>query len=972
METKIDRRSFLESVGEALGASTILAGLGACSRLPLEKIVPYVIQPEKITPGIPLFFTTAFTVCGYATGILVESHMGRPTKIEGNPDHPASLGAADAITQAAILSLYQPDRAKIPIYRADPFKPAIKTRRQTGTPETWNRFFLELASHLAHPQNQNGKGIHLLTETHSSPTLGNQIQLLKKKFPLLVQHTYEPINRDQECAGVKMAFGKDFSTYFDMTKARVIASFDCDFLVNYPGSVRYAHDFSKGRRVFIPQTNPALESTLTRLYVVESTPTLTGAAADHRITTKPSLIAAYLLELAEKLGFKFLNSDHVLSESEKKWIAAVARDLLSQKGSGLIAIGRSQPAYLHALVQLLNHHLHNTGKSIQLTAPIEIHPTQQMESLQNLVEDLNQNKVAMLITLGGNPVYTAPSDLSFKEAYLKVPFRVHLSSYDNETSQLSHWHLPEAHFLEAWSDARAYDGTASLVQPLIAPLYSGKSAHDVINAMLGPSTLTAYDLIRDYWKNSWRSEDFENIWKLSLQLGAIPRSTPATESPNPSLDALKKIQSQYSLASEKIAKSFEIIFKPDPMILDGRFFSNSWLQEIYHPITQLSWDQAALISPKTAQEYQLSSEDMIEIQAGSHSGIHSEKNAGVNSSENRLQTPVWILPGHPDHCITLNLGFRKFNAYLIQNSKHPHFDSGFQIKKTGKTFPLASNHNNHSLEGRDIIHSAALTEFLKNPNLFGNTPLRPISLYPDPPNSEGADYSWGMSIDLNTCIGCKACVIACQAENNIPSVGKDQIRKGRDLYWIRVDSYFLGSQTVFQPVPCMHCEKAPCELVCPTAATLHDHEGLNEMIYNRYVGTRYCSNNCPYKVRRFNFFQYADYKTEVLKLQRNPDVTVRSRGVMEKCTYCVQRISEARINAEKEGRKIRDGEIKTACQQTCPTQSIVFGDIQSPKNQISKLKAQPQSYGLLASLGARPRTTYLAKLTHPDSEIVSG
>ncbi len=948
LDDSIDRRRFME----IMGASMALAGLTACSRMPLEKIVPYVIQPEEIIPGKPLFFATATTLRGYATGILVESHMGRPTKIEGNPDHPASLGATDSITQAQILSLYDPERSQTVVHEKNL--------------DTWDGFIAALNKKRSDWQKNFGNGLYILSETVTSPTMGNQLHQLLKSFPQAHWHSFEPITRDNARKASLLAFGEDLEFIYEFKKADIILSLDSDFLSHVPGSTRYSHDFSDRRRVRSENLKTD-QFKMNRLYVIESTPSITGSMADHRLNRKASSIEIYVLALAKILGINIDTPS--LPPKDLNWLSVVAKDLQSHPNSSIITIGLDQTPRAQAIVHAINLKLGNIGKTIIPIPPVEFRPVDQLASVCQLVTDMNAGKVDTLIVLGGNPVYYTPIDLNFSKSFLKVPLRIHLGLYQDETATLSHWHLPETHSLETWSDARAFDGTVTIMQPLIAPLYQSKSAHWVLASLMENLTSSDYQIVRDHWEQLWKV-DFDPKWEKALQQGIVENTSFSPKQVKLNSEILKSTyhpleNNQVENNQAENDQGLEIIFRSDSTIWDGRFANNSWLQELFKPLTQLSWDNAAFLSPRTAQRLHLSTGDIVLLR-------YSGRN---------IHAPVWILAGHADESVTLQFGFGRtqagkvgsnigYNAYLLQTSDHPYFNPGLEITKTEKTHIFTKEQDQDSMKDRDIIHNATIQDFQKNQNLFHEKPLKPHSLYPQFPYT---GYAWAMVIDTNTCTGCSACVIACQAENNIPSVGKDQIIKKRNMYWIRVDRYYVGKndnpKTFFQPIPCMHCEDAPCEVVCPTAATVHGSEGLNEMVYNRCVGTRYCSNNCPYKVRRFNFFQYSDYKTPSFKAMRNPDVTVRSRGVMEKCTYCIQRIVEKRIPAENENRRIRDGEIKTACQQVCPTESIIFGDLNTQKSVLNQLKSQPHNYGLLAELGTRPRTTYLAKFTNPNREL---
>jgi molybdopterin-containing oxidoreductase family iron-sulfur binding subunit len=586
---------------------------------------------------------------------------------------------------------------------------------------------------------------------------------------------------------------------------------------------------------------------------------------------------------------------------------------------------------------------------------------------------MNAGKVDVLLIDSGNPVYTAPADLKFADAMSKVQLRAHLSLYDDETSALCHWQIPEAHFLEAWSDARGFDGTVSIVQPLIAPLYSGRSAHEVLATFTDKPERSAYEIIRDHWK-----VDPENDanWRRWLHDGVVPGTAFATKSvtlQSTNKSAISNLQSAIS--------GFEVCFRLDPYVLDGRFANNGWLQELPKPITKLTWDNAVFVSPATADR--LKSVESPSFQGGEHGQIISDV-VELKYQGRSVRGTLFTVVGHPDDCVTVHLGYGRtraggvgtgagFNANAIRSSAALSFGAGAEIALTGERAPLACTQYHHLMEGRGMVRAVTRDEYVRDPKSVhegDETPPKTLTLYPD---YKYDGYKWGMAIDINACIGCNACVVGCQAENNIPVIGKDQVLRGREMHWLRVDTYYRGPaehpETYFQPVPCMQCENAPCEVVCPVGATAHSDEGLNDMVYNRCVGTRYCSDNCPYKVRRFNFLLYQDWNTPSLKLARNPDVTVRSRGVMEKCTYCVQRINAAKIDAEKQDRPVRDGEIVTACQQVCPAEAIVFGNLNDPASRVTKLKAEARNYELLGELNTRPRTTYLAAVRNVNPEL---
>ncbi|MFZ0959896.1 MAG: TAT-variant-translocated molybdopterin oxidoreductase [Terriglobia bacterium] len=943
----VSRRSALK----LMGASAALAGLSACTKMPDQKIVPYAQQrPEDFVPGKPLFYATAMPLAGYATGLLVESHMGRPTKVEGNPSHPASLGAANLMAQASVLGLYDPDRAQVVMH--------------VGRIGDWSTFLTSMDENRAELLTRKGAGLRILTGVVTSPTLADQIRSVLAQFPQAKWHQYEPLSRDTAREGAKLAFGEYLNTVYHFDQAEVIVSLDADFLCAGPGAVRYARDFADKRRV----TGP--ESTMNRLYVAESTFTSTGAMADHRAPLRARDVEALARALAEGLGIK--TGSAAPSAAPVDWIPALVRDLEKHRGSSIVIAGEQQPPAVHALAHWMNDKLGNVGKTVHYTDPVEANPVNALESLQELVADIQKGEVDTLYILGVNPVYNAPVDLHFKDNLLKVRTRIHLSLYEDETAEQCHWHIPEAHFLEAWGDARAYDGTISIIQPLISPLYNGKSAHEILAVLGGQAGTTGHDVVRSYWQRQKPGANFEQFWQTTLNSGVVADSAFA---PKP----VKLGSALAGTATKASAGGFEIVLRPDPSVGDGSFANNAWLQEVPKPLTKLTWDNAALVSPATAHKLGVANGDVVKLTTHGQS----------------VEAPIWITPGHADDSLTLHLGYGRrraghvgtsigFNAYLLSTTENPWIGSA-EVQKTGRTYQLVTTQHHHIMgkEGeereeesvaalqRKLVRGATLEEFRRNPEMIReegeeNGP----SIYPAYPYNGNA---WGMSIDLNSCIGCNACVVACQSENNIAVVGKDQVARGREMQWIRVDTYFEGgleNPGIYnQAVPCMHCENAPCEYVCPVGATVHSPEGLNEMVYNRCVGTRYCSNNCPYKVRRFNFELWSDWTTPSLKPMRNPDVTVRSRGVMEKCTYCIQRINRVKIAAEEKGREIHDGEILTACQQTCPAQAIVFGNINDKGSRVAKLKAQSRNYGLLEDLNTRPRTTYLAKLRNPNPEI---
>jgi molybdopterin-containing oxidoreductase family iron-sulfur binding subunit len=939
------RRNFLK----LMGASLALAGMTACTRQPTEHIMPYVRQPEDLIPGRPLFFATAVTLNGVANGVLVESHEGRPTKIEGNPEHPATLGACDPYSQASVLQLYDPDRSQALSYN--------------GEIRSWGAFTGALRDVLAQQKAKNGAGIRILTETLTSPSMADQLRTIQKLYPGAKWHQWDPAGPHSARAAATQAFGQPVNTYYDFTNANVVVSLDADFLASGPASLRYARQFAKRRRVDEPS------DTMNRLYVVEPMPTPTGTKADHRLALRASDVEEFAWALAISLGIAQgpkTGENHDIY----KWLGPMARDLESNKGAGIVIAGEQQPPIVHSLAAIMNEKLGNVGKTVFHTDPIEANPVDQLASLQDLVKDLDAGAVEVLIVIGGNPAFTAPVELGLRDRLKKAKLRIRLGLYADETSQVCQWQVPETHFLETWGDARAFDGTVTIQQPLIQPLYGGRSAMQLLQSLTDQPEKPPYDVVKSYWNGQRLSQntgaDFEAWWRRAVHDGVVPGTALPTKSLAVRGEALSA-----RAGARKLGGKLEVIFRPDPTIYDGRFANNGWLQELPKPITKLTWDNAAFLSPATAHRLGVQKGDLLKLTYDGRS----------------LNAPVFIQPGHVNGAATLHLGYGRthagragtgtgFNPYGLRTAKALWQDIGMDAVKTGGKYEFADTQNFHLLETPDrrhIIHRADLADFRKNPEApheGAETPPKELSLYPEW-KYEG--HAWGMAIDLNSCTGCGACVVACQAENNIAVVGKDQVRRGRAMHWLRVDSYYQGDESdpaiYNQPVPCMHCENAPCELVCPVQATTHSSEGLNDMVYNRCVGTRYCSNNCPYKVRRFNFFLFSDFETPSLKLQRNPDVSVRSRGVMEKCTYCVQRINSAKIDAEKQDRPVRDGEIQTACQATCPSDAIVFGDINDKNSRVSKLKANERNYSLLADLNTRPRTTYLATLRNPNPEI---
>src|SRR5216683_7082782 len=874
----VSRRGFLR----LMGASLAMAGMTGCTKLPLQEIVPYVRQPEQLIPGVAMYYATAFTLSGYANPLLVESHLGRPTKIEGNNLHPASLGGTDVFAQASILGMYDPDRSQ-----------AIT---HLGDVDSWAAFAKEIKGALAAQKTLGGAGIRILTRTISSPTLRDQMHAFLAMYPKAKWHVYEPANRDNALEGAKLAYGEALETQYRLENAAVIVSLDADFLyAGFPGNVRYIRDFAKKR-------NP--DSEMSRLYVVESNPSSTGAKADHHLPLRAVEIEHFAKALASAIG---VNGGGAMDSGDTaKFINALAGDLQKHKGASVIIAGDHQPPGVHALAHAMNAALGNVGRTVVYTDPVDANPVNQTESLRDLVSDMRAGNVDLLVIMGGNPVYDAPADLGFGDCLKnsKVGLRIYHGLYENETAELCHWNVNEAHYLEAWSDGRAYDGTVSLVQPLIAPLYAGKSAHEMLSALIGVSDASGYDIVRGYWQKQNAGPEFEEWWRKTLNDGIVEGSAYTPKAVSLKLSSLPAAP---AVDAKSDANSLEINLRRDPSVYDGQFANNGWLQELPKPMSKLTWDNAVLMGPRMADREGIKTMDVVTLELGGRLGGR------------KITGPVWIQAGHPDHSVTVHLGYGRrkagragtgagFDAYALRTTNALWFSTGGKLTKTGDHYQLASTQGYQTMDTGDgatrpLVREATLEEYRKKPKFAKeDEPPPTLTLYP------GFDYkkspdAWGMTIDLNACVGCNNCIVACQSENNIAVVGKEQVVKGRHMHWIRVDAYYQGDRDApkahFQPVPCMQCENAPCELVCPVGATVHSSEGLNDMVYNRCVGTRYCSNNCPYKVRRFNFLLFQDWETPQFKMMRNPDVTVRSRGVMEKCTYCVQRISHARIKAEE-------------------------------------------------------------------------
>ena len=1050
----VDRRSFLK-FGTA---ATALFGLDGCIRRPVEKLMPYTRAPEQVIPGISNHYASVLNRHGEALGVLVESHEGRPTKIEGNPDHPASRGGTDLIAQAVIWDLYDPDRSTTPLDGRSPASPEPGQNQAASAAAKWDQFQAYFASTLKAQEGDQGARLRVLALPTNSPTFVRLREAVRTRFPQARFHTYAAVDDSNAREGARIAFGQPLNTLYDYARAKVILSLEADFLETEPGTVRATRLFGEGRRVRSPG------DAMSRLYVVESTHSLTGANADHRLRLSSGDVERYARLLAKEVGALGLDLGKVsgaLGQADpsgipEKWLKVVAKELVANRGRAVIVVGSRQPASVHALAHALNRALGSVGQTVHYAPVADPQEKDSATDLRTLATDLDAGKVDTLLILGGNPVYDAPGDLKFAERLGKAKNTIHLASHVDETSEKCTWHLPRAHELEAWGDQRSLDGTWSIQQPLILPLHGGKSELEILGSMVPElAGKKGYDLVRETMRGASPtpatglailgpegatpaavppaaapaaparaaglihpgvpapaspnpralavtlpgaaaaaatattaaatpnaapaapapfSFDFEHQWKTALQKGIIGGSAPTSFTPSDvrSDDIAEALSKP---APKKAAgQGVEVVFLPCPKLHDGRHANNPWLLELPDPMTKIVWDNAALISPHTAAELGIKSGDVIEL---------SREGA-------QITIPAWILAGQADNSIGLRLGWGRpkpgrygkehgFNVNTLRSIEAMGFVAGVTVRKTGNVYDLTQTQDHDSMEGRPVAIDATLDEYRDNPSFtqYRSTNPKVLPLWNTQDYTKG--HQWGMSIDLNQCTGCNACVIACQAENNIPTVGKTQVGRGREMHWLRIDRYFVGNdvadpQVAMQPLACVHCEEAPCENVCPVNATEHSPEGLNDMAYNRCIGTRYCANNCPYKVRKFNYLEFQGDPLygnlpETVKMQFNPNVTVRMRGVMEKCTYCVQRIQEAKIGEKRSGKPMRDGTFTTACAQACPAGGIVFGDLNDPKSRVTELRKRDRSYALLADLGTHPRTTYLGKIRNPNKDM---
>ena len=965
----VSRRKFLG----LMGASMALAGttLSGCMRKPIEHILPYTKRPEDLIPGSPQYYATSAWIGGSVHGLLVESHEGRPTKIEGNPQHPASAGGTNAWAQASVLGLYDPDRSKLPA--------------SAGKDSTWEALRAALADRFTAARTENGSGVAFLVEPIPSPTRWRMLGALLRAYPQAALYGWQPTAPGNAEAGRALVGAAGSAAAVSLEKADVVLAVDSDFLGVGQDAVRLARAYSSRRRV----TEPG--DTMNRLYAVEGNFTVTGAMADHRLRAKGSRVGEVLIAVARALAASGVTlsvgglAPRGTDAKVEKWAAAVAKDLAGARGRSVVLVGERQPAWVHALGHAVNEAV---GAHGAVASWYRQDGAPEVRSIDELAQAINGALVKTLVVLGGNPVYDAPADLKFGELLPKVAFSVHVGPYRDETALKATWHVPESHYLEAWGDLVTVDRVPSIQQPLIAPLYDTVSDIELLAFIGEPGPelqRRGYDLVRDTWKAAAPAlTSFDKEWSRWLHDGVVVTPTALPASPPFSWAGLTSAINERPASPD----GMEVAFVVDPSVYDGRYANLGWLQELPDPISKLTWDNAAVMGPALAKK--------LGVEFDTESGGNQERPmVQVGLDGRSITLGVFVVPGIAEDTVVLPLGYGRkglgrvaegagVDTYALRGSAALFDATGATVQKVAGGYRLASTQDHGSMEGRPIVREATLQEFREEPKFVEKYEVIEAaeikSLWDSPWETayrgQQPLHKWGMVVDLNVCIGCSACTVACQAENNIAVVGKEQILKGRELHWIRLDRYFIGDnedepEAVVQPLMCQQCENAPCESVCPVAATTHSPEGLNDMAYNRCIGTRYCANNCPFKVRRFNFHNFNLHIDDVEKMQKNPDVTVRFRGVMEKCTFCVQRIQEAKIAAKRDGNGIvPDGTIVPACAQTCPTNAIVFGDLKDPESAVSKAKGQERNYAVLAELNLYTRNTYLAKLRNPNPELV--
>lgn len=919
--SKTARREFLK----LMGASFALAGLTGCEKSSFVTALPYVDQPASETIGLPRYYATAVLLDGYAQPVIATAHAGRPTKLDGNPGHPATQGRSDIFMQSAVLQLYDPDRAAAPA--------------RHGEAVSWGDVESAIGVMRENWRADQGQGVRLLLEPATSPTLLRQVDAFRKQFPKARVHVHAATGREARRQITAAVYGQPIDLHYGLAACDVVVGLDDDFLGPGPDQVRNALGWAQARRRSSDRPG-------NRLFMAESVPTATGALAAHRLIADARRMPVIAEALANALGVAGASKPDV-TEAEAGWIARVVAACKDRAGRSLFVSGLSGGVAAAVWVARINQQFGNAGQTLKLTAPIT--GPADAATLADLVSDINAERVSSLLVLDCNPVYSAPGELNVGDAIKRVRSSLHLGLHRDETGALCEWQLPLAHPLESWSDARAVDGTATIFQPVISPFYDVRSVHDVLAKLLGEVDQAPDAAVRETWRASF-GDAFEARWKQALHDGFIAGAAPFVAA-SPASDAI---------ATPDKTGGLDIVFQPDPTVWDGQFANVGWLQELPKTLTTVTWSNVIAVSPALAKRFSAANGDHVEVTVGAR----------------HVEGPLWIMPGQADNTVALYLGYGRtragrvgdnlgYDAYQVRPAAEPWLAQG-SLRKLETREDLAVTQLHHRLDGFDLAREIS-------PGQVERAKPEQASLYAPWPSSKNA---WGMVIDLDSCIGCNACVTACTAENNVPVVGADQVRAGREMHWLRIARYYTGDvaepRSLFEPVPCMHCEDAPCEMGCPVHATTHSPEGVNQMVYNRCIGTRTCSSYCPYKVRRFNFYDYRPPADSSEHAAHNPDVTVRSRGVMEKCTYCTQRIEAAHVAADKENRPIRDGEVVTACQQACPTKAIVFGDINDPNSEVSRLKRDGRHYVLLEELGTRPRTTYLARWRDDGTESRSG
>jgi len=963
LKDPLSRRRFMQLMGASMAFAGV-AGTG-CRRWEEDKVVPQGRRPEGYVPGEATFFATSMELMGVAQGLLAKSFDGRPVKIEGNPDHPASNGATSKFAQASVLGMYDPDRSTA-LEVMEGGKPLTKT---------WKDFEAFAAEHFGNLKKGTGEKLRVLAEASSSPTLERLKAEFKTVFPQSQWHEYEPLSRDNEREGLQMAFGAPFRPVYHLDRAEVVLSVDADLFEAHPDALRNARDFATTRRADAPR--------MSRLWAAESVLSTTGAMADHRLPLRNEQMVAFLAAIDALIrGTAMPKAEFLADEATIKFVEICAKDLQSAGSAALVAVGYRQDPLVHALAASINSQLGAAGRTVGYVA--DANRPHHKDDVAALAKDMAAGKVDTLLILGGNPVYDAPADLGFGDALSKVATSIHLGLYNDETAAACKWHLPRAHFLEGWGDARTWNGTVTLQQPLVQPLYDGRSPIELVELCIRGAHTPGQDLVK---KTAGALDPMASkLWQKAVHDGFAARTDLPEQRPQ-LVPFEVKLDPRAAGKMQLANGDLEVVFVHSTQVWDGRFANNAWLQEIPDFISKAVWDNFAMVSPATAHTI----------------GVHNNTMAVLEVGGQKLELPVYVMPGVAPFSVAVQLGYGRTRAGVVAGHKAKKVESigfdtyklrttggfyraaGGKLSGTRKAYEIGNTQDHWAIDARgrealevrlpDLVKEATLTDYKKNPTFAQHVAgPKPHQLW-DPHEYDG--YRWGMATDLGACTGCSACVVACQSENNIPVVGKKQVLNNREMQWIRIDRYFKGDkenpEVSMQPVGCQQCENAPCEQVCPVGATIHSSEGLNDMVYNRCVGTRYCLNNCPYKVRRFNFLNWnkdlEDSRNKVRKLLLNPEVTVRGRGVMEKCTFCVQRIQAAKITAHNKRERVKDGDIQTACQQACPTGAIVFGDLADENSKVSKLHANNRSYALLGEYLTKPRNHYLARIRNPHPDM---